>query len=128
MNVEDRMLVKNLAKTAEIVNTINGGMSQAKLHMKKESDEWLLRFKVPGVGPDNLKIEVRNSQLFIFQILGADNSSGIELPYLITSLVISPKIDFEGIIAEYDGEEICVHMPLDEMSDGHEREIEIIRK
>lgn len=128
MNVEDRMLIKNLAKTAEIVNTINGGMSQTKLRMMKNHDEWILRFKVPGVGPDNLKIEVRNNQLFVFQILSGDNTSGIELPYLLTSLIISPKIDFEGIIAEYDGGEVYVHMPLDETNDGHEREIDIIRR
>lgn len=128
MKVEDRVLIKNLAKTAEIVNTINGGMSQAKMLMTKSEQEWIVRLKVPGVSPDKLKIEVRDNQMFIFHILADNNSSGIALPYLITAFMISPKIDFDEIMAEYDKGEVRVHMPLDEWSDGHEREIEIIKR
>ena len=39
MRAEDRILIKNLAQTAEIVNTINGGMSQANMILEKGEDE-----------------------------------------------------------------------------------------
>lgn len=128
MKVEDRLLIKNLAKTTEIINTINGGMSQANMLMTKDATKLTIRLKVPGVSPESLKIEVRDNQMFIFHMIAGDNSSNIELPYLLTSFVISPKVNSDGIVAEYREGEVFIHLPFDELNDGHERKIGIVRR
>lgn len=128
MTVEDKLLIANLAQTADIINTINGGMSQASLEVAKNEDEWTVRIKVPGVSAERMKIEVKDSRMFIFQILPDTNAAEIELPYLLTAFSISTRVDYDRIVAEYENGEVFIHMPLDEMGDNQEREIVIIRK
>ncbi len=126
MRVEDKMLIKNLANTAELINTINGGMAQPQVILEKSEESWLLRMKVPSVNIDNIKIEVKEGILFVFQNLEHANSD-IELPYLIEMLNLPGQIALDSIYAEFDQNEILVHLPFDELANGFEREIEIIK-
>lgn len=127
MTIEDKILIKNLAQTADVVNTINGGMSQASFKLLKQENEWTVTVKVPGVDADHMKIEVKDDQMFIFQIIG-DDSARIKLPYLLTAFKISPRVNYDGILAEYENGEIFIHLPLDEMGDNYQREIDIFKK
>lgn len=128
MTIEDKILIKNLAQTADIVNTINGGMSQASMMLEKSEHEWTVKVKVPGVDADDMRIEVKDDQMYIFQILGDNNASKLKLPYLLTTFKISSRINYDEILAEYENGEIYIHLPIDEMGDNYEREIEIFKK
>lgn len=128
MKAEDRILIKNLAYTAEIINTINGGMAEPAIKIRKEETEWLVRVKVPGVSVDNMKIEVKDHQMFLFHLIAEGNASDVEIPYLMAALTLSRKVDFDGIVAEYHHGELFIHLPLDEEANGYEREIDILKK
>ena len=128
MRVEDRILIKNLAQTAEIVNTINGGMTQANMLVEKGTEEWTVMVRVPGVSPERMKIEVRDGQLFIFHVLPDENAAHVELPFLLAALSLDKRVDFDGIMAEYEDKELYIHLPLDEEASGYEREIEIFKR
>ncbi|MEQ8470223.1 MAG: Hsp20/alpha crystallin family protein [Marinoscillum sp.] len=128
MKVEDRILIKNLAHTADIVNTINGGMTQANMEIEKSESEWLVEIKLPGVSAERMKIEVRNSQMFLFHLIADTNASEIELPYMVTALALDKRVDFDGIMAEYENGRLFIHLPLDEEASGYEREIEIFKR
>ncbi|MFT6866402.1 MAG: hypothetical protein ACJA08_001233 [Cyclobacteriaceae bacterium] len=127
MNIEDKLLIKNLASTAELINTINGGMAQPYVVLEKSEASWLLRMRIPSVNVDNIKIEVKEGILLVFHNLETSQSD-IELPYLIEMLNLTGQIDLDSIYAEYDDEEIFVHLPFDEMASGFEREIEIVKR
>ncbi|MEP0367893.1 MAG: Hsp20/alpha crystallin family protein [Cyclobacteriaceae bacterium] len=127
MKVEDKLLIKNLANTAELVNTINGGMAEPHIILEKSDDYWLLVMKVPGVSIDNIKIEVKDGVLFVFQNL-ENKDAEIELPYMLEMLNLTTRIDIDAIYAEYDDGEILIHLPFDELASGFERDIEIIKR
>lgn len=124
---ENRSLVKNLAHTAELINTLNGGMSQPSIRVQRESEEWVVRVRIPGVSMEQLKLEVKNSHLYLFQMLKSQNL-GISLPYLIAVMPLIDQIDFEKISAEYHEGELLIVLPLSEQEDGFHREIEIVKK
>ncbi|WP_258102910.1 hypothetical protein [Marinoscillum sp. MHG1-6] len=127
MKLEDKMLIKNLANTVKIVNTINGGMAQPITELHKREDSWILKMRLPAVDIDSIKIEVKDNFLFVFQVLsGLDDE--IELPYLVDMLNLTSQIDLEAIYAEFNDGEIQIHMPFDEMASGYEKEIEIIKR
>lgn len=128
MKAVDRLLTKNLAHTAEIINTINGGMTQPVLKIERGQKEWLVNVRVPGVNVDHLKIEVRDNQLFLFHLITEPNTSDIQLPYLVAGMTLSRKIDFDAINAVYENGEIMIHLPTNETATGYEREIEIFKK
>lgn len=127
MKVEDKLLIRNLATTAQLINGINGGMAQPHVRLEKTDSRWIERMKVPGVSIDRIKIEVKEGFLFVFQNLHVEESN-IELPYMIEMLNLSSQIDQEQIYAEYKNGEIIIHMPFDELASGFERNIEIIRR
>lgn len=127
MTIQDKILLKNLAQTADIVNTINGGMSQASFKLLKQENEWMVKVEVPGVDADNMRIEVRDDQMFIFQIIG-DEHAAVQIPYLVTTFKISSKVNYDDILAEYENGEIFIHLPIDETGENYQREIEIIKK
>lgn len=127
MKVADRMLIKNLANTAEVVNTINGGMAAPAISLYKGEQEWTISARVPGVSIESLKLEVKDNQLFIFQMIH-NGQDGLELPYLLTVVNLSRRVELDAITAEYEEGELFIVLPLDELSDGFYREIEIIPK
>ena len=128
MNVEDRILIKTLAHTADIVNTINGGMSQPNIDINKGEDEWTVRLRIPGVSAEKVKVEVKDNQLFIFHMMTENNHAKIQLPYLLTMVSLNSRVDLDGIVAEYENSELCIHLPMDGSASGYEREIEIFRR
>ncbi|MEQ9305754.1 MAG: Hsp20/alpha crystallin family protein [Marinoscillum sp.] len=128
MKVEDRILIKNLAHTADIVNTINGGMTQANMEIEKHEKEWLVEIRLPGVSAERMKIEVKNNQMFLFHLIDDTNASDIELPYMVTALELDKRVDFNGIMAEYQEGRLFIHLPLDEEASGYERDIEIFKR
>lgn len=128
MKVQDKMLIKNLAHTAEIINTINGGMAQPDIKIHKDDYEWIIRVKVPGVSSDNLKIEVKDNNLLIFHIIDEKNSSEVKLPFLITMVSLHSKVNFAGIMAEHENSELFIHLPIDEETTGYDREIKIFKR
>lgn len=127
MKLADKLLIKNLANTAELINTINGGMTQPKVHLIKSEEGWLLRMKVPSVSIDNITIEVKEGFLFVFQNL-SNRQSDFDLPYMIEMLNLTSRIDMDSIYAEYEEGEIEIHLPFDELASGFEREIEIKKR
>lgn len=127
MKVEDKLLIKNLAHTAKIVNTINGGMAKPSTELHKAEDSWMLKMRLPGVSVDNIKIEIKDNFLFVFQILDAEDSE-IELPYLIDMLNLTSQIDLNAVYAEFEQGEVFIHMPFDELASGYEKEVEIIKR
>lgn len=128
MKVADKMLIKHLANAAEVVNTLNGGMAEPRLHLERQEKEWLLHVRIPGVSAENLKLEIKDHQLFIFQMLTQHNVADVELPYLIAMLQIGQQVDLDEIVAEYEDGHLYVHMPVDEEASGYEREVSIVRK
>ncbi len=128
MKAEDRVLIKNLAHTAELVNTINGGMTEPLVEIEKFDTEWVISIRVPGISPDAMKIEIKDFELFLFNMILEPNSSDVELPYMLAAVQLNGAVDVEGIIAEYDDGELLIHLPLDEEAGGYERDVEIFRK
>jgi HSP20 family molecular chaperone IbpA len=127
MKAKDHVLIKNLAATAEVVNTINGGMASPVISVFKGKLEWTINARVPGVSPENLKLEIKDNELYIFQMI--KNGFGkMELPYMLTMINLSNRIELDAITAEYENGELFIVLPLDEMSDGFFREIEIVKR
>lgn len=128
MKMEERMLIKNLATTAEIINTINGGMAQPIIGLQKLEKEWNINVRIPSVNPDNLKIEIKDHELFLFQVFQEQVLGSIELPFLIAMIKVSNRVDLDNILAEYGEGNLSIHLPLDEKNNGYHREVDIIKR
>lgn len=115
-------LTKNLARTADLLNTINGGTVYPTFNTSKESDHLRIEVSMPSVEPDDLKVEVNNDNLMIFQYMMVNN---LPLPNLLGLFKLSRNAVVEDISAEYHHDILTVIVPFSELNDGLNRSIEI---
>jgi len=113
---------KTLAESADLINTINGGMSLAHVTKHTLADHYLVTVKVPGVDKHLLKVELHKGQLFIFQRMQLED--GIEIPYLVTAIALSEKVDKRAVQANFQGRDLCIVLPFGQPEDGSEIQID----
>ena len=124
----DRNLIRNLARTADILNTINGGMSQTTIKIHNSEQEWLIKVKTPGVDLDNLRLEVLDNHLYIQQMMEIDQNSSEKAPYVISMIPLIRQINIDAISATFEDGWTVIKLPFDEMVNGQERQIKIERR
>jgi HSP20 family molecular chaperone IbpA len=120
---ENQNLTNVLAQSAYVMNTIGGGISMAKATLNKFKDHYLYQLRVPGVHAESLKVEIDNSNLFIFQQMKMDQS--FNLPYMISRINLPAEVDYQHISAAFEDGKLNVILPLNELSDGYHRDIDI---
>ncbi len=116
-------LIKILAQSANLINTISGGMSLAHIHKYTLDDHYMISVKVPGVEKGSLKVEVHDGQLFIFQLMHLEK--GIDIPYMVASVEVSDKVNKQTIRANYHGRSLNIVMPFKDWTEGDSRNIKI---
>ncbi len=117
-------LSKNLARTADFINTVNGGTVYPTFNTSKEKDHYRIEVSMPSVDPEDLKVEINNESLMIFQSIEVNQ---LPLPNLIGLFKLSRNAVLEDISAEYHHDVLTVIVPLSEFSGGFHRSIEIHR-
>ena len=117
-------LSKNLARTADFINTVNGGTVYPTFNTAKEKDHYRIEVSMPSVDPEDLKVEINNESLMIFQSIEVNQ---LPLPNLIGLFKLSRNAVLEEISADYHDNVLTVIVPLSELSGGFHRSIEIHR-
>ncbi len=122
-------LVKNMVVTADLLNTINGGMSLPSTSMRKLEDYYELDVLAPGLSVDQLKIEIHNQHLSVFHYLNY-KSPNHEMeeegaPNIIHLQPIPFDVALDEIKAVYEARHLKVIMPFNELSEGYHRSVEI---
>jgi HSP20 family molecular chaperone IbpA len=120
---------KELLLTADVMNTLNGGISSPDIRMSREKDKYILYAKVPGVEPSRMQIEIKNNRLFLFHHIGLRNDDlydGIHtIPFHIGFVIIPFDVEIKEIKAVYEEGELKVIMPFNEFSNGYYKRIHI---
>ena len=120
---------RELLLTADLMNTINGGMSKPYTQMKRLEKNYRLKVRVPGVDPGKLVIEIKNNTLFLFHKISVHTNDlyhGSEFfPFTIGLMVKPFDVNIQVIRAEFEKEELHVIMPFNELSNGYFKRIAI---
>jgi HSP20 family molecular chaperone IbpA len=111
-------LIKTLAESADLINTINGGMSLAHVEKFTMTDHYLVTVKVPGVDGHSLKLELHKDLLLVFQLMHLEDD--IEIPYLITSVQLDENIDKRAVHVDFQGKNLNIVLPFEESEDSRE--------
>jgi HSP20 family molecular chaperone IbpA len=122
-------LVKNMIVTADLLNTINGGMSLPSTRMRKLEDYYELDVVAPGLSMNDLKIEIHNRHLSVFHFMpykAPDHSMEQEgAPNIIHLQRIPFDVELDGITASYEEKHLKVIMPFNELAEGYHRSVDI---
>ena len=122
----DKNLTHSLARSAAVMNVINGGITMPVMSLKRASDEYIFNIQLAGVDPDDLSVEIDSHNLFVYLQMRFDE--GMEVPYMLQRLVIPANVSYEKIHAVYDEGKLKVVMPFNELANGYHRDVDIVKK
>ncbi|NNE55031.1 MAG: Hsp20 family protein [Flavobacteriales bacterium] len=115
----DKEVLRMLADSGDLVNTINGGMSLAHVNKYTNVDHYLVTVKVPGVDRGSLKVELHDNHLFVFQLMHLED--GIDIPYMVASIELESNVDRHAVTANYSGKALTIVLPFNESEDSEIR-------
>lgn len=122
--------VREVLKTGDIANTLNGGISKPQLKLEKKPDHYLLKTRIPGVNVEKIRVEIMDKNLMVyhdikFESLGGSEDAEMMVPHVVATCPLSPEIDFKNISASFEGKVLNVILPFNELKTGYNKNIEI---
>ncbi len=119
--------LKQLLTTVDLLNTLNGGVSEPYVSYRERPDCREMRIRIPGVNKEMLQIEIDNNQLNVFYHIPM-TASGEQMffPKEVLSQTVPYFVEIPGIQATYEGNELVIMLPFNELSNGYNRKIPIV--
>jgi HSP20 family molecular chaperone IbpA len=125
---------KELLMQADFLNTTGGGMTAPLIDISRDEEGYRVEIKISGVSIEKTRVEIINRQLLVYFGVSVFGSEAFReesedvvqtLPYLLTNLPIPFDADVENISARYENGKLIIIAPVDNMSEGHQRSVEI---
>ena len=117
---------KHLLTTVDLLNTLNGGVSEPYVSFRESPDGRELRVRVPGVSKEMLQVEIQDNLLSIVYYIPMEVSGKeVFLPKEVIKQTLPYFIEIPGIHASYDDQELVVKLPFNELSNGYRRKVPI---
>ena len=119
----DKNITKRLSHAAFVTNVLDGGRVLPLLSINKEIDKYIYSIELPGVNPDDFIVEISNGALLLFHQMWFKED--LEIPYLVNRMMIPQDVNIDGISAEFRNGKLQIILPVDELSQGYHRNVEI---
>lgn len=117
---------KHLLATVDLLNTLNGGVSEPHLSYKDRPDGRQVRIRVPGVSKELLQVEIHDNQLSVFYHIPMETGGKkVFVPKEVMQQTLPYFIEIQGIHATFEENELVVNLPYNELSNGYNRKIPI---
>lgn len=108
-----RFASDELLTSIDVLNTLNGGVSEHQLVLRKFSDHGEVRVKVPGVSENDLKAEVHDNTLRVrYSFLIQSDNFWVEVPKIVYDKAIPDNVDIEAITASFEDDFLVVKLPF----------------
>lgn len=117
---------KDLVTSVDVLNTIHGGISEPFLSIREEAEGRQVRVRIPGVSREAMQVEINDNKLSIFYLIPIHSiDKMIHMPRVVYNQSIPYYIESSKIKASFEGNELIVDLPFNELSNGYNRKIEI---
>ncbi len=118
---------KQLLTTVDLLNTINGGVSEPYVSYRERPGRREMRIRVPGVSKEMLQVEINNNQLNVFYHIPMTSSGEqIYFPKEVLSQTVPYFVEIPAIQATYEENELVIMLPFNELSNGYNRKVPIV--
>jgi HSP20 family molecular chaperone IbpA len=118
---------QHLLTTVDLLNTLNGGVSEPYVSFREHPDGRQLRVRIPGVSKEMLHVEIQDNQLNVFYHIPMETSGRqVFLPKEVVRQTLPYFVQIPAIQATYEGNELVVDLPYNELSNGYNRKIPIV--
>ena len=115
-------------------NTINGGLSEPVVHLKKGTDGYQVTVKAPGIESEDLQLEIVKDKIRLFHLLpifsqSEESEEQWKTMRFISTLTIPDGVDSDNITARYDAvkRHLVLFLPFNHQQDDFRRKVDIER-
>jgi HSP20 family molecular chaperone IbpA len=116
----------DLITSIDVLNTLNGGVSEPRLCLSHYEDYREIRLRVPGISLDDIRVEIHNNNLSIFYLINIISSERlIPLPRFVYNRNVPYYIDINKINARLEDEELIVNLPYNRLANGYHKDVRI---
>lgn len=116
----------DLITSIDVLNTVNGGVSEPQMNMSHFEEYREIRLKVPGIKQEDVHVEVHNNNLSIYYFINmVSNDTLVQLPRFVYNRSVPYFIDINKINARIENEELIVKLPFNKLANGYHKEIKI---
>lgn len=113
----------DLLTSIDVLNTLNGGVTEPRLCLEHHEDHREIRLRVPGINLDDIRVELHNNNLSIFYLINIISSDRlIPLPRFVYNHNVPYYIDVDKINARLEEEELIVNLPYNRLANGYHRD------
>lgn len=113
----------DLLTSIDVLNTLNGGVTEPRLFLEHHEDHREIRLRVPGINLDDIRVELHNNNLSIFYLINIISSDRlIPLPRFVYNHNVPYYIDVDKINARLEEEELIVNLPYNRLVNGYHRD------
>lgn len=124
--------MKTLAKQANALNTLNGGVTATNVELREESNRYVARFYNIALKEENYHVEINNNSLTVYATLPESSDLDAEsqekkliIPCYIQTFPIPAFIDVSKIEARFEDDSLYVIAPFKEGFNQRPRKLDI---
>lgn len=126
MNIlKHKEILKGLGQQVDLINTLGGGVSMARVAVKDKKDRLEVRVSAPGIHPENMQVIVDHNRLSVLGMLPAREGTELRMPLFHQMIQIPFQVDVNRIRARYQAGALKVVLPYAEGWSNTPRAIEI---
>jgi len=116
----------DLLTSVDVLNTLNGGISEAQIAYHQEENGREIRVYIPGVDMKTVQVEVHNNTLSVFYFIPVvSDGKPIQMPQLIYNKVVPYFIEIGKISSHSEDRELVVTLPFNKLANGYHRKIQL---
>lgn len=116
----------DLITSIDVLNTVNGGVSEPQMVLNHLEERREIRVKIPGIKQEDIHVEVHNNNLSVYYFINLVSTDKlIQLPKFVYNKTVPYFIDINKINARIDEDELVVEMPFNRLANGYHKEIKI---
>lgn len=116
----------DLITSIDVLNTVNGGVSEPHMNLNHYDDYREIRVKVPGIRQEDVRVEVHNNNLSVYYFINiVSNEKLIQLPRFVYNRTVPYFVDINNIHAKLVEDELVVTLPFNHLANGYHKEIKI---
>lgn len=110
----------DLITSIDVLNTLNGGVSEPQLCLEHHDDYREIRLRVPGISLDDMHVELHDNNLSIFYLINIVSGDRlIPLPRFVYNRNVPCYVDVHKINARLEEEELIVNLPYNRLASGY---------
>jgi HSP20 family molecular chaperone IbpA len=121
-----RMISDELLYSIDVLNTLNGGMSEPMVDLQQHENYREIKCAVPGLQEGELQVEIHNNFLSIYYKFSIESDGKeVQIPRVVYYKPIPYFIDVTKISATTEDRFLHVVLPFNELANGYHKKISV---